>query len=50
MPEEGDPVTIQDFSINKEFIIPSEISGGVLQVEARLINTETIVSEFEIKY
>ena len=50
IPEEGDSIIIQDFSSNKEFIIPSEFSGGVLHVEARVINTNTTVSKFEIKY
>ena len=50
IPEDGDSIIIQDFSTNKEFVIPSEIGGGVLHVEARLLNTKTVVSEFDINY
>lgn len=48
--EEGDAVTIQEFSINKEFLIKNDIGGGVLHVEARVINGGDTKQAFDIKY
>ena len=50
IPEEGDSVTIQEFSINKEFLIKNDIGGGVLHVEARVINGGDTKQAFDIKY
>lgn len=48
--EEGESVVLQDFSDNKNFLISDEISGGKLHAEARIKNTNKIVSAFDIKY
>lgn len=50
IPEEGDSVTIQEFSINKEFLIKNDIGGGVLHAEARDINSDSAKYAFDIKY
>ena len=48
LPDDATEEVVRDYSVEKEFVLPNDVNEGKYIARARLINTNEVVSSFEI--